>query len=157
MLLALERRTVDVENRSETVEPVRPTAMMDVSDGLALDLGRLCAASGVGCVVEERLLPVDGAARRIARERGDRESALALGGGEDFELLFTIAERDVETLTAAAVKAHVSVVPVGRIAHATDGLRLIAVDGTDGPLGAAGFDHFVNPPPRERSAPGGAA
>jgi thiamine-monophosphate kinase len=171
MLGSLERRTVDVENRTETAEPVRPTAMIDVSDGLSLDLGRLCAASRVGCVVEERLLPVDGAARRIARERGERESALALGGGEDFELLFTIAERDAEILTAAAAKAHVAAVPVGRIAHAADGLRLIALDGTSGPLGAAGFDHFAGPEarrpdpaapgdrpePRRRPAPGGEA
>ncbi|HMB68678.1 MAG TPA: thiamine-phosphate kinase [bacterium] len=142
LLASLERRTVDLDRETEAAEPVRPTAMIDVSDGLALDLRRLCTASGVGCLVEERLIPVDGAARRIARERKQSECALALGGGEDFELLFTIAERDMEILTAAATKAQLTIVPVGRTLPASGGLRLLTVEGEEVPLPETGFDHF---------------
>lgn len=142
LLNGLERRTVDLELERETVEPVRPTAMIDVSDGLAIDLRRLCAASGAGCRLDERLVPVDGAARRIAREQGRPETWLALGGGEDFELLFTIGAADVEILEAAARKAQLVIAPIGTIVHASEGLRLLAPDGTEQPLPEAGFDHF---------------
>lgn len=159
LLGRLERRTVDLEHEREDVQPVRPTAMIDVSDGLALDLRRLCAASGVGCILEERLIPVDGAARRIARDRGEPECALALGGGEDFELLFTIAGADAEVLSAAAVKAQLTIVPVGTVVPAAEGLRLVAADGTHRPLPEVGFDHFKAAasvrPPEGDGTPGG--
>jgi thiamine-monophosphate kinase len=155
LLLSLERRAVDLERETETAEPVRPRAMIDVSDGLALDLRRLCAASGVGCLVEERLIPVDGAARRIARDQGRSECALALGGGEDFELLFTLAERDVEILAAAATRAQLSIAPIGRTLPASAGLRLVTMEGEEVPLPEAGFDHFRRDPRPEDPASAG--
>jgi thiamine-monophosphate kinase len=65
-----------------------PTAMMDLSDGLSTDLPRLCAASGVGAIVESDFLPVSS----LASVEDARN--LALHGGDDYELLFTVARRN---------------------------------------------------------------
>jgi thiamine-monophosphate kinase len=142
LVTSLERRTVDLERVRETIEPVRPTAMMDVSDGLGIDLSRLCEASGVGCRVEEREIPVNGAARRLARLDGRHEAALALAGGEDFELLFTIAAPDVDVLLDAARRASLRITPIGSIVPLEDGRVLALADGSLVPLAPEGWDHF---------------
>ncbi|MGQ0722723.1 MAG: thiamine-phosphate kinase [Candidatus Eiseniibacteriota bacterium] len=142
VLTTLERRTVDAQLSHETIESVRPTAMIDVSDGLALDLRRLCAESGVGCRIEEARIPVDGAARRIARNSGLPDTSLALGGGEDFELLFTIAAKDVELLLDAVAKVRLDVTAIGQITRGAESLRLVGEDGTERPLPDLGWDHF---------------
>ncbi len=64
------------------------TAMIDVSDGLAVDMAHICAASGVGCALDSSTIPIDD----LARETDDDALPLALTGGEDFELLFTLAD-----------------------------------------------------------------
>jgi thiamine-monophosphate kinase len=84
LLGSLERRTVDLAQTREEILPVRPTAGMDVSDGLGIDLTRMCEASGTGCRIAEREIPVNGAARRLARLDEQGEASLALGGGDDF-------------------------------------------------------------------------
>ncbi|HYZ15599.1 MAG TPA: thiamine-phosphate kinase [Candidatus Acidoferrum sp.] len=66
-------------------------AMMDSSDGLSTDLGRLCAASGVGATIDE--IPVHDGARRVAEMLGDDPERYALDGGEDFELIAAIDRR----------------------------------------------------------------
>jgi thiamine-monophosphate kinase len=142
VLTTLERRTVDAGLQRETIEPVRPTAMIDVSDGLALDLRRLCAESGTGCRIEEGRIPVDGAARRIARSRGLPEISLALGGGEDFELLFTFGAKDVDLLLDAIAKARLDVTVIGKITRGAEELVLVGEDGTERPLPDLGWDHF---------------
>jgi thiamine-monophosphate kinase len=142
LLVTLERRTVDAELRHETIESVRPTAMIDVSDGLALDLRRLCAESGVGCRIEEARIPVDGAARRIARSSGLPDTSLALGGGEDFELLFTMAAKDVALLLDVVAKARLDVTAIGQITRGSENLVLVGEDGTERPLPDLGWDHF---------------
>ena len=72
------------------------TAMIDVSDGLALDLKRLAEASGVGALVEAERVPVSTAARRLERRTGRGALAHALSDGEDYELLFTVRARAAE-------------------------------------------------------------
>jgi thiamine-monophosphate kinase len=143
-LMKLQRRTVDVDLRGETIEPVRPTSMIDVSDGLAIDLHRICEASHVGCRIEERTIPLSAAAAQIARVTGRRETQLALGGGEDFELLFTMRPEDVEILLADARTAGLRVTPIGEITPFKSGCTLVAHDPgrTVEPLPRLGFDHF---------------
>ncbi|HLG41918.1 MAG TPA: thiamine-phosphate kinase, partial [Planctomycetota bacterium] len=68
---------------------LRPTAMIDISDGFALDLRRLCEASGVGARVDLSKLPVSAAAKRLARRTGRSALDHALHDGEDYELLYT--------------------------------------------------------------------
>ena len=73
-------------------------AGMDVSDGLSLDLSRLCQASGCGAVIDLERVPIADAARQLAATRGDGQAALdhALGDGEDFELLLALPSQEAE-------------------------------------------------------------
>lgn len=105
----------------------RPTAMMDLSDGLGQDLPRLAAASGVGWEVN---------LERIPRHRGC-STAQALGDGEDFELLFTRPPRGTEALLAAWARAFPKL-PLTRIG-------VMAPAGCQSPGLHHGFDHFVTP------------
>jgi len=109
------------------------TAMMDVSDGLSSDLPRLCAASGVGALLDPAKLPLPRGA--------DRESArhLALHGGDDYELLFTVPPRKLASLTAKFRKLRLT--PIGKITRER-GVRVIGKNGKLEPLRAAGWDPF---------------
>jgi len=109
------------------------TAMMDISDGFALDLSRLARASGVGARVELDRVPVAHLA-----DMGD-----ALGGGEDYELLACMPDdAAVESATAALKEAFgVPLTQVG-VVFEGEGLRAVDEDGLDRPLEPAGWDHF---------------
>lgn len=111
-------------------------AMMDLSDGLATDLHRMCAASGAGATIEH--VPVHDAARRIAAVAGADAEAWALSGGEDFELLVAIEKRAFAHL-AGRFRAHLGreLIRVGSIT-AEAGVRLS--DGTA--VTASGWDHL---------------
>ena len=127
------------------------SAAIDVSDGFARDLARLCAASGVAAVVREEKLPLPPAgkapgrpssqppARSALRPRLD-PLELALRGGEDYELIFTVprayVRRVPESLGGVAVR------DVGEI-RAGRGLRLIRRGGAETVLSPRGFDHFA--------------
>ena len=108
-------------------------AMIDVSDGLSLDLWRLCSASGVGAVLEEKLLDavVSEDARRLSAIDGKDPLVHALEDGEDYELLFT-AEGPIRV-------EGVSALPIGRITDS--GLCLHRHDGTAIPLSPGGYVH----------------
>lgn len=109
------------------------TAMIDVSDGLSLDLSRLCGASGVGAKVRIDALP--GGPRALPEE--------VLGGGEDYELLATMPSADaVEAARAELEEAFgVPLADVGTIVEG-EGLTAIDPDGREGPLPVTGWDHF---------------
>jgi len=111
-------------------------AMMDLSDGLSTDLGRLAAASGAGAVIES--VPVHPAAQHVAGLTGDDAETWALGGGEDFELLASIDKRAFTHL-AGRFRAHFGreLIPVGRI---TEGSGVRLADGT--PVAPTGWDHL---------------
>ncbi|MAF26291.1 MAG: thiamine-phosphate kinase [Gemmatimonadota bacterium] len=142
MLVSLERTVVDSETGLSGVHAVRPSAMMDLSDGLGIDLGRLCEASHVGCELDEDRVPVCDAARRIAARRDSRAVDFALGGGEDFELLFTLSPEDKAVVFETAASAGLALTCVGRIGPVRDGRLLIRPDGSRESLPEFGFDHF---------------
>jgi thiamine-monophosphate kinase len=111
------------------------SAAIDVSDGLLQDLGHLCGASGVGAVIETPSLPVAPPLRRL----GEVERlALALGGGEDYELLFSVSP-------ARAGRLRVRRQPITRIGRIVEGsgVRLVDGEGRRVRVAGAGFDHFA--------------
>ncbi|MCA9750985.1 MAG: thiamine-phosphate kinase [Gemmatimonadetes bacterium] len=142
LLHSLERREVDVEAAEETVQSVRPTAAMDISDGLGIDLLRLCEASHVGCRIDARSLPVHPALHRIARLEKRRVADAVLASGEDFELLFTIAPEHEELLFGAARKASISLTTIGTIEEIRDGTTIVRESGDEETLTPVGWDHF---------------
>lgn len=115
------------------------SAMIDLSDGLASDLGHLCRESGVSARIREDRIPVDQAASAIAQRFGQEPLALALQGGEDFELLFTSSwdPPDIVTMFPDAV----TVTAVGQVGEAGRGCLLERRDGSAVAL-AGGYDHF---------------
>lgn len=118
------------------------SAMLDVSDGLAGDLGHLCERSGVGAVVELAALPVDAATRALAQALGRDPSRIALTSGDDYELLFT-ARPDGVTEALEAVRAVGGVATViGEITAPGQGLRVREPDGALAPLEPRGWDHL---------------
>jgi thiamine-monophosphate kinase len=120
------------------------TAMMDISDGLSIDLARLCQASKVGARVSADHIPVVGIAERWRRRLNLPDSAgqnYALNGGDDYELLFTIPKRQAGKLRRPPDGARLSC--IGEI---TEGQSLVLVDpaGHESILKPEGWDHFQN-------------
>jgi len=118
-------------------------AAMDLSDGLAGDLPKLCAASGVGARIEVSKLPVSDALRQAAKDLGKDPAALALSGGEDYELLLSVAPADVEAVRTAMDAVGVPSAVIGEVTRA--GLHVVAPDGSETDLSAEdhGWDHFA--------------
>ena len=110
-----------------------PSALMDISDGLSTDLMRLCEASGVGAKVEAERIPGP------AGDTPEHSLALALNGGEDYELLFTVPKRKL-----ARVPGRYRGVPLRSIGRICGSRRVLLVrkDGSLSLLAPAGYDHF---------------
>lgn len=122
------------------------TAMIDVSDGLLIDLERVCAASGVGARVDAGMLPLAPVMQRVDAEAA---RALALTGGEDYELLFTVPQARARTLGAVGKLRGCAVTRIGEIV-AGRSVRVVA-DGRAVRVGAApGHEHFVGGRGRRR-------
>ncbi|MCC8189793.1 MAG: hypothetical protein LIP77_04025 [Planctomycetes bacterium] len=125
----------------------RPSAMMDLSDGLALDLARLCRESGVGALVDAAAVPIDPAAREASAASGRTALAHALTDGEDFEVLVTLAPAVWTAFTGflttpAGQAAFRDLAPFRRIGELTAeaGIRL-RHEGGEQPLAAEGYEH----------------
>ena len=124
---------------------IRPTAMMDISDGLSSELHHICQQSHCGCRIYEKNLPIDYQTAVTAEEFNMNVTTCALNGGEDYELLFTVPIGDhekVETLD--------DVRQIGYITREELGCMLIARDGGEFELRAQGW----NPLAEESSADG---
>lgn len=116
------------------------TAMLDLSDGLASDTTRLCAASGVGVRVLEERLPISLAARRAAAALGIDVLEWAVRGGEDYELLITIPRDWFDSVPRALAPHGVTATIIG---EATGGeSALVRMDGSEASLPSPAFSHF---------------
>lgn len=117
------------------------SAAMDISDGLAKDLGRLCRASSVGAVVGVTDVPLSAAAQRAVAADGELWSSI-LAGGDDYELLMSVPETLVADFQAAAEIAGVPVTRIGMLDD-RDGVKFLRADGSEVMLARTGWDHFA--------------
>jgi len=116
------------------------SAAIDLSDGLAADLGHVLRASGAGAELELGRLPTS---RTLAEHFSDDEARwrLQLTGGDDYELCFTAAPADAFAIEQAMAACDLNATVVGRIT-AEPGLRLLQPDGSSFEVAAGGFEHF---------------
>lgn len=118
---------------------VKPTAMIDISDGLASETLHLCTESNVGCRLYESKIPIDILTEQRAREFNLNPSVCALNGGEDYELLFTVDIKEHEKIK----KLGTDVTIIGHITDKSEGVNLV-LTGTEivTPLKAQGWNHL---------------
>ncbi len=136
----LIQRQLQTEARGDIIEKlrqagVRPTAMMDISDGLSSELMHICKQSGVGCRIFEKELPIDYQTAVMAEEMELNVTTCALNGGEDYELLFTVPIGDLDKVR--------DIEDVHLIGHVTDrkfGQILVTRDNQEFELKAQGWN-----------------
>ena len=138
----LLERQLKPEARRDIIEKLReagikPTAMMDISDGLSSELMHICTQSNVGCAVYEDKLPIDYQAAALAEEMNLNIVTCALNGGEDYELLFTCSLDDYEKLIPLE-----DVYLIGHITKPEHGINLIGRNGEEIALQAQGWNAF---------------
>ncbi|HUA80395.1 MAG TPA: thiamine-phosphate kinase [Dyella sp.] len=117
----------------------RATACIDISDGLLADLGHICAASGVGAELDAELLPRSSALLDLFDDAASRE--LALSGGDDYELCFTVPARHVGAVQADLAKLGCGATRIGRIVEG-DGIDVRDREGHRLEQSRQGWDHF---------------
>jgi thiamine-monophosphate kinase len=116
------------------------TAAIDISDGLAGDVGKLAAASGVAARIEAKRVPFSAPARTVLSEEPGLIEAL-LGGGDDYEIAATVPENRLKSLQAAGMEVGIEVTAIGRIEEGA-GVALAGLDGRPLVLKQASFSHF---------------
>lgn len=136
----LLQRQLRTEARGDIIEKlraagIRPTAMMDISDGLSSELMHICKQSHVGCRIFEKQIPIDYQTAVMAEELNMNVTTCALNGGEDYELLFTIPIGDHEKIQAID-----DVRLIGHITKDSLGQVLVTRDDQEFPLKAQGWD-----------------
>jgi thiamine-monophosphate kinase len=116
--------------------------MMDLSDGLALDLSRLCRESAAGATIRAADIPVALQLHQLAGAQGLDPLELALHGGEDYELLATIPPKAVEEVEASiGERFGTALTDIGEVTEGS--LVLETPDGAKRPLEPRGWDHFA--------------
>ena len=136
----LLQRQLQTEARGDIVKKlreasIRPTAMMDISDGLSSELMHICKQSHVGCRIFEKEIPIDYQTAVMAEEMNMNVTTCALNGGEDYELLFTIPIGDLEK-----VKDLEGVRMIGHITEEKYGQILVTRDNQEFELKAQGWN-----------------
>lgn len=114
---------------------IRPTAMMDISDGLSSEIMHICRRSQTGCRLYEERIPIDYQTAITAEEFNFNVYTAALNGGEDYELLFTVPLTDHERVSAID-----DVKVIGHITRAELGTKLVTRDGNEFDLKAQGWN-----------------
>ena len=136
----LLERQLKPEARKDIIEElskagIRPTAMMDISDGLSSELMHICTQSNVGCRVYEERIPIDYQTAVMAEELNMNVTTCALNGGEDYELLFTIPLTDHDKISSIK-----GIKVIGHITKPELGCGLITRDGQEFELKAQGWN-----------------
>ena len=139
-------RQLKPEARKDIIEllkdiKVKPTAMIDVSDGLASEILHICKQSNKGCNIYEDKIPLDPMTYETAREFNLDPTVCALSGGEDYELLFTVKQADYDK-----IKFKMDITIVGYITEPSAGCNLVTKAGNVHPLKAQGWNAFQPAP-----------
>ena len=140
----LLQRQLQTEARGDIIEKlreagIRPTAMMDISDGLSSELLHICKQSGVGCRIYEKNIPIDYQTAVMAEELNMNVTTCALNGGEDYELLFTVPIGDHEKIQQIE-----DVKLIGHITNKSLGHVLVTRDNQEFELKAQGWNPLSN-------------
>jgi thiamine-monophosphate kinase len=117
---------------------VCPTSMIDVSDGLASESLHIAKSSNVGIRIYDEKIPIDPTTYQVARDFNLDPSTIALNGGEDYELLFTIKQQDYDK-----IKGNPNWTVIGHVVDKSVGSGIILKEGKIVPLEAQGWDHFT--------------
>ena len=138
----LLQRQLKTEARGDIIQRlreagIRPTAMMDISDGLSSELMHICKQSHVGCRIFEKQIPIDYQTAVMAEELNMNVTTCALNGGEDYELLFTVPIGDHEKIQEID-----DVKLIGHITHESLGQVLVTRDDQEFELKAQGWVHL---------------
>lgn len=128
-----EART-DIRELLEKLE-VKPTAMIDISDGLSSEIIHICKQSKVGCNLFEEKIPIDPQFINVCEEFNIDATTVAINGGEDYELLFTMALEDFDK-----IKANPNFTVIGHMTQESEGIHLVTRANTKIPLKARGWD-----------------
>ena len=136
----LLQRQLQPDARGDIIEKlreagIRPTAMIDISDGLSSELLHICKQSGTGCRIYEKNLPIDYQTAVMAEEMNMNVTTCALNGGEDYELLFTVPIGDHEKIEAIE-----GIRLIGHITRPELGAQLVSRDGQEFELKAQGWN-----------------
>lgn len=118
---------------------VTPTSMIDISDGLSSEIMHLCKQSGVGCDLYENKIPLDPQVISTCEEFNLDSTTVALNGGEDYELLFTVSQEDF-----SKIKGNPNFTVIGFMKDISAGMHLITRAETSIPLKAQGWNSFNN-------------
>lgn len=116
---------------------VKPTSMIDVSDGLSSEILHICKASGVGCDLYEDKIPLDPQVISTCEEFNIDSTTVALNGGEDYELLMTVSQEDFPK-----IKANPNLTVIGFITEENAGANLVTRAETKIPITAQGWKNF---------------
>jgi len=114
---------------------LKPTSMIDISDGLSSEIIHICKQSKVGCNLFEEKIPVDPQFINVCEEFNIDSTTVAINGGEDYELLFTIAMEDFDK-----IKANPNFTVIGHMVGESEGTHLITRANTKIPLKARGWN-----------------
>jgi thiamine-monophosphate kinase len=135
-LLKPEARKDIIEYFSEA--GILPTSMIDISDGLSSELLHICKQSNRGCLIYEDKLPFNDEMKEFAYKLKIDPTACALSGGEEYELLFTVSQKDHEK-----IKANPGISIIGYITAVEEGKKLITRGGNRHDLVAQGWNHLA--------------
>jgi thiamine-monophosphate kinase len=130
-----EART-DIISLLDSLE-VLPTSMIDISDGLSSEVLHLCKSSKVGCDLYEDKIPLDPQMMTTCEEFNVDSTTIAINGGEDYELLFTIDQSDFDK-----IKGNPNLTVIGFIKEQSDGAHLVTRSETRVPIEAKGWKSF---------------
>jgi thiamine-monophosphate kinase len=118
---------------------IKPTSMIDISDGLSSEIIHLCKQSGAGCNLFEEKLPLDPQLINVCEEFNIDSTTVAINGGEDYELLFTISLEDFDK-----IKGNPNFTVIGHMTKESEGIHLITRADTKIPLKARGWNALTD-------------